>query len=320
MATANEKRIAVRNKYREILGRNNYSQAKRDYCFRKYSDGKYYSDCSSSISYCYKECGYSFGILNTVGMYESNKLTTVPVVIKNGQIQNPEILRIGDMLLFAGGDSGRKYAGYVGHVEMVGEINGSTITLYGHGSGNPSKKNMTIYCKTRYNTKSSTALGHRGLIKVVRFIQDDGSEKPTAEKLSTEKPNEVLEAQKILLKLGYNLPKYGADGEYGSETASALMAYQKDNGLTATGELDKVTLAHLFDDDTSKKTSKKTVKIVNGNCYVRDAGNTRGKILGVAKIGTELPYGGETDKDTNWNSVEYYGQKGWVSPLYSKVV
>lgn len=173
MASANEKRAAVAAKYKEILGRNKYSQEKRNYCFKKYSDGKYYSDCSSSVSYCYKEAGYGFGILNTVGMYQNGKFTQVPVTIENGIIQNPEILRQGDMLLFAGNSSGRKYAGYVGHVEMLYAIDGARITLCGHGSGTPSTKEMNEYCRKRYNTKSSTALGNKGLIKVVRYIQDD---------------------------------------------------------------------------------------------------------------------------------------------------
>lgn len=173
--TANEKRAAVISKYKTIIGRNYYNKAKRDYCFKEYGDGKYYSDCSSSISYCYKEAGFSFGILNTVGMYQSKKMTEVPVVIKRGQIQNPEVLRVGDMLLFAGSDSGRAYAGYVGHVEMVYEISGSNVMLCGHGSGRPSTKKMATYCKSRYNSKSDTKLGHKGLVKVVRYIQDDGS-------------------------------------------------------------------------------------------------------------------------------------------------
>ena len=46
--TGNEKRQAVTRKYDEIIGRNLYSQPLRDYCYRKYSDGNYYSDCSSS--------------------------------------------------------------------------------------------------------------------------------------------------------------------------------------------------------------------------------------------------------------------------------
>lgn len=182
--TANEKREAVAAKYRTILGRNLYSQAKRDYCFKKYSDGKYYSDCSSSVCYTYKECGMSFGILNTVGMYQSSKLTAVPVKIVKGQIQDPEKLRVGDMLLYAGSDSSRAYAGYVGHVEMVGEISGNKVTLYGHGSGNPKKTEMTAKNKSRYNSKTSTKLGHKGLIKVVRFIQDDTPEENVPENIA----------------------------------------------------------------------------------------------------------------------------------------
>jgi hypothetical protein len=79
--TAAEKRQAVVKKYEEILGRNKYSQSLRDYCYKKYKDGKYYSDCSSSVSYAYKEAGFSFGILNTVGMYQSKKLVDVPVYL-----------------------------------------------------------------------------------------------------------------------------------------------------------------------------------------------------------------------------------------------
>lgn len=174
--TANEKRNAVVKKYDEILGRNKYSQPKRDYCYRKYKDGKYYSDCSSSVSYAYKEAGFSFGILNTVGMYQSKKFVDVPVVIKSGIIQNPEVLRVGDMLLFAGTDSSRAYAGYVGHVEMVAKISGSKVTIYGHGSGTPRATEMNAYCTSRYKKKTSTKLGHRGLIRVRRFIPDDAGE------------------------------------------------------------------------------------------------------------------------------------------------
>lgn len=173
--TANEKRAQVVRKYEEILGRNSYSQSLRDYCYKKYKDGKYYSDCSSSVSYAYKEAGHSFGVLNTVGMYNSTKMQDVPAVIKNGLIQNPEILRPGDMLLFAGTDASRASAGYVGHVEMVGKISGSTVTLYGHGSGKPRATEMNAYCKSRFSAKTSTKLGHKGLIRVRRFIPEDAS-------------------------------------------------------------------------------------------------------------------------------------------------
>ena len=96
------KRQAVARKYDELIGRNHYSQPLRDYCYRKHRDGNYYSDCSSSICYAYKEAGYGFGILNTAGIYQSARLVTVDVPIRDGQVQDIGQLRVGDMLEFAG--------------------------------------------------------------------------------------------------------------------------------------------------------------------------------------------------------------------------
>lgn len=178
--TAQEKRQTVVDKYKTILGRNRYSQARRGYCFKKYSDGKYYSDCSSSIALSYRELGFPIrdrggnSCPNTVGMYQSPDLVDVDAIIKKGVIQNPEVLRVGDLLLFAGTDASRAGAGYVGHVEMVYRINGSAVTICGHGSGTPRTTEMNAYCRKRYGQKTSrTKLGHKGLIKVRRRILDD---------------------------------------------------------------------------------------------------------------------------------------------------
>ena len=179
--TANEKRQAVVDKYRGILGRNLYSQPRRTYCFTKYVNGKYYSDCSSSVALSYKAAGYpvrdksGYACPNTVGMYSSPDLAQVDVTIQKGVIQDVEKLRVGDLLLFAGSDKGRASAGYVGHVEMVYRINGKTVTLCGHGSGTPRTTEMVAYCKSRYAQKTATKLGHKGLIRVMRRIADDGA-------------------------------------------------------------------------------------------------------------------------------------------------
>ena len=61
--TAQEKRQAVIAKYDMLIGRNYYSQNLRDYCFKKYKDGNYYSDCSSSICYAYAEAGQASAYL-----------------------------------------------------------------------------------------------------------------------------------------------------------------------------------------------------------------------------------------------------------------
>ena len=173
MKTAEEKRLAVIAEYKTILDRNEYSQSLRNYCFKKYSDGKYYSDCSSSISYCYAKAGFGFGILTTVGMWETKKMKDVNVKIKNGIIENPEVLHIGDMLLFAGNDVKRKPFGYVGHVEMVAEINNNSVIIYGHTKGKPKIKDINEFCKMRYESKTDTPIGNKGLIRVRRFILHD---------------------------------------------------------------------------------------------------------------------------------------------------
>lgn len=304
--TAEEKRLRVRDKYREILGRNRYSQAKRDYCYKKASDGCYYSDCSSSISYAYKEAGYGFGILNTVGMYESKKLKRVDVTIKKGIPQEVDRLRVGDMLLFAGSDSGRAYADFVGHVEMVGEINGGVVTLYGHGSGTPSKKSMVAYCGQRQGARTSTKRGNKGLIKVVRFIQDDDDGNDDSIPVVT-----VKDVQSALLTRGYKLLVYGADGEYGPETASAIKAFQHDRGQDETGEINAALL-----DALGLATAK--VVVTGGSANVRSAPSVEtGEILGVVKQGREFAYQGIDNH--GWHLIEYQGRNGWISGKYSEI-
>ena len=44
--------------------------------------------------------------------------------------------------------------------------------------------------------------------------------------------------QTRLKELGYDLGKYGIDGDFGSDTQAAVMKFQTDNGLEATGVYD----------------------------------------------------------------------------------
>lgn len=115
-------RIGFRDAYSTILGRNRYSQALREYVYTKYKDGLYYSDCSSSGCYTFKHIGVKCADLNTAGIYESSSFETVPVQIQNGQIINPEILKVGDALLFVGNDPSRPKQ--IGHVEWVYQMPG----------------------------------------------------------------------------------------------------------------------------------------------------------------------------------------------------
>jgi len=64
----------------------------------------------------------------------------------------------------------------------------------------------------------------------------------------------VKYAQQLLMKAGFSLPKYGADGDYGSETVSAVKAFQKANGLKADGIIGKKTWEKLLEDKPVKYT------------------------------------------------------------------
>ena len=232
---ASEKRQTVADKYSIILGRNIYSQSLRDYCYRAYN-GKYYSDCSSSISYAYKEAGFGFGILNTAGMYNSTKWKFVDVGISKGIPTDVNKLRVGDILLFAGTDSSRPKC--IGHVEMVYKIDGNTVTLCGHGSGNPSLKNMNTYCSQRYNSKTSTAIGNKGLVCVKRYISDDRNYL-----MYGDTGEDVKRFQEDLNKLGYDCGV--ADGIWGKKTDIATEKFQKDNGLEPDVKAGVQTLAKV---------------------------------------------------------------------------
>lgn len=105
--------------YKTILGRNIYSNDLRQYVYKPYSNGRYYSDCSSSQMATLEKIGVWSGswYLNTEYIYKSDKFEDVPVKIKNGHITNPEVLKLGDQILFAGNDPNRPLQ--IGHVEGV---------------------------------------------------------------------------------------------------------------------------------------------------------------------------------------------------------
>lgn len=57
--------------------------------------------------------------------------------------------------------------------------------------------------------------------------------------------SDVIELQEDLMKIGYTLPKYGADGDCGKETVNAIKMFQEDSGLEVDGEAGRDTIAAL---------------------------------------------------------------------------
>ncbi|MBD1381077.1 N-acetylmuramoyl-L-alanine amidase [Metabacillus arenae] len=72
-----------------------------------------------------------------------------------------------------------------------------------------------------------------------------------------DKGNEVKAIQNQLLKSGFGLPKFGADGKFGSETLSAVKAFQKTFRLTVDGIVGPETKVKL--NEASKKDQSKAI-------------------------------------------------------------
>ena len=69
----------------------------------------------------------------------------------------------------------------------------------------------------------------------------------------------VKYAQELLIQHGFNLPKYGADGDFGSETVSAVKAFQKANGLAQDGIIGKKSWEKLLVSVETEKQVRYTV-------------------------------------------------------------
>ena len=151
----------------------------------------------------------------------------------------------------------------------------------------------------------------------------------------------VTAMQKALLAWDAKcLPKYGADGDFGSETEKAVKAFQEAEGMHVTGVYDEATRKALTEkpappvDDAGTDDSELSDKPVQPleptgkyieilPIHVRSAPGDQYMSLGVVQPGYRLPYQGETHKDANgvpWYLVEYDGQNGWVSSAVGEVV
>lgn len=115
----NDQRQQLHDTYSTIIGRNQYNQSLRSYCHIPY-EGNYYSDCSSSICRTAEKIGIpDVASLNTAGMhYYMEKVDDI--LIQDGMIINPEVLNVGDALMFKGADPKRPLQ--IGHTEMVYQV------------------------------------------------------------------------------------------------------------------------------------------------------------------------------------------------------
>ncbi len=138
---------------------------------------------------------------------------------------------------------------------------------------------------------------------------------------------DVRTLQQKLTELGYTLEKYGADGEYGAETAEAVRQLQKAEGLLQDGIYGEQTHGALMrllagreseSDMTAPAPIKKYVCVNGGYVNLRRGAGTEFDIITVVRRGMRLEW--VATASNGWHAVHADGVCGWLSPKYSEVV
>ena len=130
---------------------------------------------------------------------------------------------------------------------------------------------------------------------------------------------DVRQLQSMLIQLLYDCGRWGADGDFGDCTEMAVKCFQQDHDLVRDGIAGKNTIAALDAAIGGDAADAEYVRIVGGNCYVRDAPSTDGKVLGVAGEGETYRRLGESEN--GWQKIQFRdNQVGWVSGKYARMV
>ena len=223
------------SKYGENWKKN--AEAKKDnyYNAALYGDkwiGHMVADCSGLFVWAYRQ-------INGSSIYHGSNTIYNKYCTKKGKLTTElkKTLKPGTAV-FTGDEKSHGHIGlYVG--------NGKVIEASGTQAG-VCTSNITAGKWTYY-----------GELNAVVF---DGGESPQEHTIRKgDKGAEVKDLQKKLLSLGYKLPKYGADGDFGSETEAAVKQFQKDWGLTQDGVVGPETMKLLESAPTKEKKYSVTV-------------------------------------------------------------
>lgn len=123
---------------------------------------------------------------------------------------------------------------------------------------------------------------------------------------------DVKEMQENLIKLGYDLGKYGADGDFGPDTEAAVRAFQELNGLEITGQYDAATHAAMMKALEAPATNgpepADSLTVAPGSWRIRTGPGTGYPTAAIVHGGDKLTEIG-TD---GWTCVLHGGEVRWI--------
>lgn len=229
-------------------GSNNYTKYNRDMKAWAKSAGINDQWCQNFVDWCFvtafgleaaKALIYTFTNYTPTG---SNAFKKRDRYIKRGK-GTP---KRGDVIYFFSTAKGR-----IGHVGIVYKVSGSTVyTIEGNTSGASTLVTNGGGVKKKSYKLTSTYIDGYGSVDYTA-ISGMAFDTPVSASEEQKLGDRVLknytegadvrELQMKLIALGYDLGSYGADGEFGDCTEMAVRKFQKDKGLSVTGQYDSAT-------------------------------------------------------------------------------
>jgi len=148
------------------------------------------------------------------------------------------------------------------------------------------------------------------------------------------KGTDVKALQEFLMQLGYALPRYGADGEFGTETEAALKKLQAKAGIKQDGvygsDTHKAMMDAIADNDAGKEPAEpdepsepsiaRRVRIVcdGGTVNIRVGNGTQYERITAVPNGTSFEW--VATAENGWHAAVVGARVVWVSGKYSKLV
>ena len=144
------------------------------------------------------------------------------------------------------------------------------------------------------------------------------------------KGTDVKALQEFLLQLGYSLPRYGADGDFGSETETAIKRFQARAGLAQDGvyggDTHRALMDAVADHDAGKEPAEqpepsiaRRARIVcdGGTVNIRVGNGTQYDRITAARNGSTFEW--VATAENGWHAIVVNGRVGWVSGKYAKL-
>ena len=232
--TAGERWTEAKQKEIEKTTDSNRAQA------RKYGSkwiGHVVADCSGLFSWAYKQLGgYMYHGSDT--MYR--KYCTYHGELNKGKRTDGGTLKPGTAVFVWNGTKYSHVGLFVGKdtvIEAMGTQNGVTTSKVNSGKW------------THWGELKDTDYSAQEPQEGASLPSDDKILYPTLRRGNKGEYVRIL--QTLLLENGYGLPKYGADGDFGSETENAVKKYQRENGLKVDGIAGPATWGKLLEQNVT---------------------------------------------------------------------